>query len=156
MNDPLSKIRTGSQLERNEIGNVDDPLSQRDEQDAKINKKPRTASQRAQNFEEQLVKELRQQVRFLQDRICLNENLPAKVAQLEQCLDGFRAIGWAQIVITLAGTIAIGISGVVATSTGKWIWFGVGATCLLVTEGYRLVSQFFALPQKYDANQAAK
>ena len=83
MNDPLSKIRTGSQLERNEIGNVDDPLSQRDEQDAKINKKPRTASQRAQNFEEQLVKELRQQVRFLQDRICLNENLPSKVAQLE-------------------------------------------------------------------------
>ncbi len=155
MNDPLSQIRTGSQLERKEIENVDDTISNREEQDAK-SKKVRTASERAQNFEEQYIKDLKEQVSFLQDRICLNENLPAKVAQLEQCLDGFRAIGWAQVVITMAGTIAVGISGVVATSTGKWIWFGVGATCLIVTEGYRVVSQFFALPRKHDPNQTAK
>lgn len=120
MNDPLSQIRTGSQLERKATENVDDEISNREEQDAK-SRKARTAAERAQNFEEQLVKELREQVRFLQSRICLNENLPAKVAQLEQCLDGFRAIGWAQVVITMAGTIAVGTSGVVATSTGKWI-----------------------------------
>ena len=54
MNDPQDQIRVGSHNEEKGGENVDDSLSRRDEQDAQ-SKKARTASERAQNFEEQLV-----------------------------------------------------------------------------------------------------
>lgn len=147
MSDPQNQIRIGSHNEELGGEKVDDSLSRRDEQDAQ-SKKARTASERAQNFEELLIQELRDRVGFLEGRICLNETLPSEVSRLQQCLDSFRAIGNAQIVVTIAGTLAVGISGLDITTTAKWIWYGVGATCLVVSEMYRWVSQNYALPPK--------
>lgn len=149
MSDPLDKISAGAQKEAASSSDQPDPLSHKEVQAADKNKaKALTAGIRADQSEDRHRQTLCDRITALESALSKKDHLPAEVARLQQCVDAFRAIGWAHIVGTSVGTLSVGASGLFDSEFWKWLFFVAGTISLGLTEMYRYVAQIWGLPSK--------